>query len=63
MTFINLKTGEFYDCGLHANDEKPMFVNWFDGPQSVNIIYPQRFVYLSDTDTPMKLDLPENGVF
>ena len=62
MTFINLKTGEFYDGGLHNDGENP-FVNWFDGPQSVNIIYPQRFVYLSDSDTPMQLVLPEDSVF
>lgn len=63
MTFIDLKTGNFYDCGLHKKNEKAIFVNWFDGAQSVNIIYPQRFVYLSQTQAEDTFYLPKDSAF
>lgn len=55
IRFINIDTNRVF------NGDAP-YIHWFEGQQSVDLIYTQRICVLSDTET-IHISIPENPVF
>ena len=55
IRFINIDTNRVF------NGDMP-YIHWFEGQQSVDLIYTQRICVLSDIET-IHVSVPENPVF
>ena len=56
IRFVDLKTGNTFD-GSHP------YIFWFDGEQSVNLIYTQPICFLSKTNEAVRVSIEEDSFF